>query len=108
MPGVSALLMLAEKVQDLQALLPWGADMAYDSKNFVRTGARIDCDPASYKEWQVPQQQPEPENDAAAWIRDQPEPPLAGGEGLWVAKKTGPLRQVGRAGERGLAIRLQQ
>ena len=105
----AALLMLAERQQGRARRITVGADKAYDSEDFVRTVREAECDPAHHQERQEPQQQPGPQNDAAAWLCDQSEPPLADRKGLWVveANWSASASQVARTGEGGLAVRVQ-
>src|ERR1035437_8528197 len=54
-------------------------------------------------------QQPGSQNHAALRLCSKPEPPMAGGEGIWLAEtdRSAAPGEVARAGESGLAVRLQ-
>jgi hypothetical protein len=91
----AALLMLKEKQEGHARRTAVGTDKACDMKDFVRTARELNATHACDQERQRAQQQSGLQDNAAAWLCQQPELALAGREKEfgWL-KQTGPLRQV--------------
>ena len=105
----AALLMLAEKQEGRSRRITVGADKAYDTKDFVSTVRELNVTPHVTKNDKGRCQQPGPQNHAPARLCHQPEPPMADRKGIRMAEANRPAApgQVARAGESGLAVRLQ-
>jgi transposase len=70
----------------------WASQKSFRSKDGSDDDVGTDfrgqkrSNPAHHEERQKPQQQPGPENNAAAWLCDQSEPPLVDRKGFWVVE----------------------
>jgi hypothetical protein len=103
----AALLMLAEKQQDRARRITVGADKAYDTEDFVRTVRELNVTPhitrndqnrSSNLDRRTTRHRGYAISLSRRWLVE---------KGFGWLKQTGPLRQVARACEGGLAVRLQ-
>jgi transposase len=103
----AAMVTHADGYAERDAALLGGQGLRHEG--FRAHGAGVECDPACNQERQGAQQQSGPEDNAAARLCHQPEPALAGREGIWLAETdwSAASGKVARAGESGLAVRLQ-
>jgi transposase len=105
----AALLMLHQKQKTCSRRITAGGRQGLRHPRLRRRGTRVERDPACEREQQRTPLEHRPENDTPPGLCPQPEPALAGREGLRLAQADRPTApgQAARTGKGGLAVRLQ-